>query len=340
MEVDVLILGRGIAGAVLAECCRIRGLSFHLIDHKLPGNATMAAGGAVNPMVLRRDTPCWRAETFMPSARSFFQGVDARRGTANWKDCSLVKIFGSPQDARQWEQALAKPETAPFMASRPEPEIDRGPFRAPHGYGTVVQAGRLDIPALLAMQREELLKDGALTEGEVQPHEVQSGPGWIGVGTVKAKWLVRCTGPFLEGPGLSLVKGETLTVRIPGLRLSGMVHGAIGLLPAGNGLFRVGSTFKWTNVWEGPTAEARTWMLARLAEMVDAPMECIEAHAGVRPAARDRKPILGIIGNREAVLNGLGARGVMQAPWCAAHLLEHLIDGKPLDPEVDCGRFA
>ncbi len=340
MEVDVLILGRGIAGAVLAECCRARGLSVHVFDHKRPGNATMAAGGAVNPVVLRRDTPCWRASGLMPAASSFYRAWDARAGNSSWKDCTLIKVFGNPKEAVQWEQASAKPEGAPFLISRTEPEIDQGPFRAPHGYGTVVQAGRLDIPALLAAQREELLRGNALTECEVQPHEVRSGPGWARVGAAKGKWLVRCTGPFLEGPGLSLVKGETLTVRIPGLQLSGMVHGAIGILPAGNDLFRVGATFKWTNVWEGPTEAAQAWMLARLAELVETPVEFVETHAGVRPAARDRKPVLGITGEREAVLNGLGARGVMQAPWCAMHLLDHLIDGKPLDPEVDCRRFA
>jgi hypothetical protein len=29
----------------------------------------------------------------------------------------------------------------------------------------------------------------------------------------------------------------------------------------------------------------------------------------------------------------------MQAPWCAAHLLDHLLDGKPLDPAVDAARY-
>ena len=51
MNVDVLILGRGIAGAVLAEVLRQRGLRVHVFDRKRAGNASMVAAGVVNPLV-------------------------------------------------------------------------------------------------------------------------------------------------------------------------------------------------------------------------------------------------------------------------------------------------
>jgi glycine/D-amino acid oxidase-like deaminating enzyme len=69
-------------------------------------------------------------------------------------------------------------------------------------------------------------------------------------------------------------------------------------------------------------------------------VEVIEHWCGVRPASRDRRPILGVTAPGEAVLNGLGSRGVILAPWCARHLAEHLFDGEPLDPEVSVSRFT
>ncbi|MCL4282694.1 MAG: FAD-binding oxidoreductase [Flavobacteriales bacterium] len=340
MRYDLLILGRGIAGAVLAESARQRGLSVHLFDRKQPGSATLAAGGAVNPVVLRRGSLCWGAEFLMPSARSFFTAWDRRTGLSCWHDDVLVQLFADAKQADQWKQAMARPGMAAFLARRPEPEIDHGPFRAPYGHGTVTDAGWLDLPRLLDAQREELLREEAITECVVAEDEVQAGLHGASVAGIQGRWLVRCTGPFSDHPGLVPVKGESLTVRIPGLKLSRIVHGGTGLLAVGNDLFRVGSTFKWTDVWEGPTAQARDWMLDRLSEMLDAPVEVVEHHAGVRPAARDRKPILGKTGPSTAVMNGLGARGVMQAPWCAKHLLDHLLDGKPLDPAVDAARYA
>lgn len=337
---DVLILGRGIAGAVLAETCLTRGLSFHVFDLKRDGNASMAAGGAVNPVVLRRDMPCWRAMELMPLSRSFYGAWQERLSISCWHPTPLVKIFPTQNDVKQWARAMAEPGTAPFIASRTEPEIDEAPLRAAHGYGTVTDAAWLDVPMLLEAQRAELLRNGELTERDVDGSEIQAGPEGVRIDQVQGRWLVRCVGPSARDTGLIPVKGETLTVRIPGLHLTRMVRGGVVLLPLGEDLYRVGATFKWTDVWEGPTEEARTLLLRKLEALVKVPIEVVAQHAGVRPTARDRRPILGKGGAHEAVFNGLGARGVMLAPWCAEHLLDHLFKGKELDPEVDRQRFV
>jgi glycine/D-amino acid oxidase-like deaminating enzyme len=117
-----------------------------------------------------------------------------------------------------------------------------------------------------------------------------------------------------------------------------MVHRGVFVLPLGNDLFRVGATFKWDDVFAGPTDQARAWLLERLQALVQSPVEVVEHTAGVRPAARDRRPLLGITGAAQAVFNGLGSRGVLLAPWCAQHLAAHLLDGAVLDPEVDAAR--
>ncbi len=339
MQYDLLIIGRGVAGAVLAEAARLRGLSVHVFDARQPGNATMAAGGVVNPVVLRRLTPGWRAGQLMPAVHRFYRAWDARSGKQHWHEAPVVKLFSDAKEAAMWRTG-GHAEVAPWLSLMPQHEVDAGPFRAPFGHGTVTQAGWLDLPGLLQGQRAELEAEGRFTEALVGAGNIHEEGAGVSVMGVQGRWLVHCTGPFAAMPGLSLVKGETLTVRIPGLRLSRIVHGGTGIVPAGDGLFKVGSTFKWTDVWAGPSEQAREWLLARLAEMLTVPAEFVAAHAGVRPAALDRAPILGRIGPHQAVINGLGARGVMQAPWCAEHLLDHLFQGRPLDPAVDIARFG
>lgn len=340
MRYDLLVLGRGLAGAVLAEACRARGLSFLLLDAPRAGSASLAAAGVVNPVVLRRDVPSWRAAELLPLADACYGPWQQRLGIACWHPLPLVKLFPAPGSAAQWARAQADPGTAPFIASRPEPVIDQAPLRAPHGYGTVTASAWLDVPLLLDAQRKELLRDGQLTEGLVDPAAIQRTAGGVRIGPVEGRWLVHCTGPFAERPGLVPVQGETLTVRIPGLRLPCMVHRGVFLLPLGGERYRIGATFRWEQVWGGPTEAARTWLLERAQAFVDAPIEVLDQQSGVRPTTRDRRPLLGKIAGGEAILNGLGARGVLQAPWCAAHLLDHLFAGKPLDPEVDQARFA
>jgi glycine/D-amino acid oxidase-like deaminating enzyme len=337
---DVLIVGRGIAGAVLADTLRSRGLRVHAFDRPRPGAASRVAAGVVNPVVLRRDVPSWRAAGLLPMAERTYEALGERYGRRVWHLTQLVKLFPTPKEAEQWQRAMQDPATAPFVDQRAQPEVEAAALLAPHGHGTVVRCAWLDVPALLDAQRTALITEGALTEAEVGAvHEHVDG---VSIHDRSAPLLVWCNGAFGDTAGLVPVKGEGLTVRIPGLRLTRMVHRGVFLLPTpalGPEVYRVGATFKWDDVWEGVTAEARQGLLDKVARITDRPVEVLGHWAGVRPASKDRRPLLGRITARQAVLNGLGSRGVLLAPWCAQHLAAHLFDGAALDPEVDVARF-
>ncbi len=295
------------------------------------------AAGVVNPVVFRRDVLSWRAAELLPTAGAFYMDFGVRNGVEMWHPTELVKLFPTPKEAEQWARAMAAPDTAPFIDQRAQPEVDAAPVHAPHGHGTVMQAAWLDVRLFLEKQREQLLQCDALTEGDVPAEAIDLRTDQVRIGARAGRWLVRCEGAFTGAEGLVPVKGEGLTVRISGLRLTRMVHQGVFLLPTpslGEDVYRVGATFKWDNVWEGPTARARTWMLEKIAGITDAPVEVLDHWCGVRPASRDRRPILGVTGPSEAVFNGLGSRGVLLAPWCAQHLADHVFEGQALDPEV------
>jgi len=337
---DALILGRGMAGAVLAETLRQRGMQVHVFDHKRPGNASMAAAGVVNPVVLKRDVPSWRAQELLPLAEAFYTGLEQRLGARFWHPVELVKLFATEHDARQWEKALADPVTGTFLDRRPQPEVDAAPVHAAHGHGTVHRAAWLDVPAMLEAQRAMLLAEQALSEEDIPEAAIQHLPEGVRIGERSAPWLLRCTGPFAALGGLVPVKGEGLTLRLPGLPRHCMLHKGVFALPVGEDLHRVGATFAWEQVWEGATDHTRAWLMDKLNKLTPVEAEVMDQWAGVRPTSADRRPIMGAIAPHEAVLNGLGARGVLLAPWCAAHLADHLFAGQSLDPEVDGARFA
>jgi hypothetical protein len=39
------------------------------------------------------------------------------------------------------------------------------------------------------------------------------------------------------------------------------------------------------------------------------------------------------------ILNGLGTKGYLLAPWCVQHLCDHIFENMPLLPDVDLKRF-
>ena len=36
-----------------------------------------------------------------------------------------------------------------------------------------------------------------------------------------------------------------------------------------------------------------------------------------------------------AFMNGLGSKGVLRGPWIGRQFAEHLVDSKPIEPEMD-----
>ena len=341
-EPSVTIIGRGLAGAVLVEVLRDRGSAVRVFDKPQAGNASRVAAGVVNPVVLRRTVLSWRADHLLPVAERFYRDMEERYGVKLWHPIPMARLFGNEREREAWQLKCSETGLAPFLSTDEVMPIGIGQVLAPHGYGVVKRCAWLDVPAFLAAQRDRLLAEGSLVE-DAAPE-----PG-------ADELTVHCTGSFSGVPGLVPVKGELLTVRIPGLDLRTMVHRRGFLLPLGDDHYRLGSTFVWENVWSGPTEKAKQELLQRLSQITPLPVEVIDHHAGVRPASRDRRPILGRLSppspqghppnggdpaERGAVFNGLGSRGVLLAPWCAMHLADHLLLGAPLDPEVDLARFS
>lgn len=337
---DVIIIGQGLAGTVLSEVLAARGLRVLIYDVPKEGRASHVAAGLVNPIVLRRSVPSWRASEMLAIAGAFYREIEQRYDARFWNPLELMALFPTAKEAGIWRLRMKDPETGRMLGEGPVADPALEDLPAPYGYGVVKRCAWLDVRRLLQAHRERWMENGGLIEREVVATDVSAiGIGGVRVHDTTAPVLVRCEGPRATGDFLVPVRGEGLTVRIEGLRLKNAVHRGVFILPMGDDRYRVGSTFAWNNVWSGPTDEARRWLLDKLERVVARPVEVEEHWAGVRPASRDRRPVLGRTAAHEAILNGLGSRGVLLAPWSAQHLAAHLFDGTALDPEVDVRRF-
>jgi glycine oxidase len=337
---DVIIIGQGLAGAVLSEELAGRGLRVMIHDVPKEGRASHVAAGLVNPIVLRRTVPSWRASEMLAIAGAFYRELEQRYDARFWNPIELVELFPTAKEAGIWQLRMKDPELARMLGEGPaqDPAIEELP--QPYGCGVVKRCAWLDVRRLLQAHRQRWIAAGDLIEGEVRLGDVSFLEHGVRVHGTTAPLLVRCEGPRTQSGHLVPVRGEGLTVRIEGLRLKSVVHRGVFIIPLGEDRYRVGSTFAWDNVWSGPTDEARRWLLDKLERVVARPVGVEEHWAGVRPASRDRRPLLGRTSACEAIMNGLGSRGVLLAPWSAQHLAAHLFDAAPLDPEVDVRRFG
>lgn len=336
---DALIIGQGLAGAVLSETLASRGLRVLVLDAPQAGRASVVAAGMVNPVVLRRTVLSWRASEMVAIAGAFYRDLEMRYDASFWHPMPLAAIFPTAQEAGIWRLRMRDPELARLLSIADADDNSLGTLPRPYGHGLIKRCAWLDVQKLLKLHRANWLAAGRLEERFVSASDIHSLAQGVEVFGHTAPYVVHCSGPFAATPGLVPVRGEGLTVRIPGLQLNTMVHRGIYVLPVGDDIYRIGATFAWTDVWSGPTAEARRYLLEQLSRLITTPIEVLDQWAGVRPASKDRRPIVGRITAQQAVLNGLGSRGVLLAPWCAQHLCDHLYNGVELDEAVRVERF-
>ncbi|HRH36950.1 MAG TPA: FAD-dependent oxidoreductase [Flavobacteriales bacterium] len=336
---DIIIIGQGLAGTVLSETIADAGLRAMVFDAPLPERASVVAAGIVNPVSLRRTVLSWRASEMLAIAGAFYRDLELELESSIWHPMPMVELFPTAQEAGLWHARMKEKEYAHVLSTDATDDPGIAQLPQPYGHGTIKRCAWLDVPKLLRVHRSRAMANGSLEERKVEPSEVDVRDDGVEVHGRTAPFVVHCAGPFHQLKGLVPVRGEGLTVKLPGLVLRSMVHRGVFMLPVGHELYRIGSTFVWDNVWSGPTDEGKRALLDRLSRVWDGPVQVVDHWAGVRPAARDRRPILGSIGPRRFVFNGLGSRGALLAPWSAEHLVQHLFPGAPLDTEVNCARF-
>src|SRR5690606_32210343 len=116
---------------------------------------------------------------------------------------------------------------------------------------------------------------------------------------IVARKIIFCEGyqaiqnPFFRWLPFAPVKGEILTVRIKDFIQDSILNKKVFVLPLGNDLYKVGATFDWVLNTE-TTEKGKEELSNKLKELIKVPFEIIGQEAGIRPAVKDRRPLIGI----------------------------------------------
>lgn len=319
-----------------------------VIDKPQLSSSSKVAAGVYNPFNFRQMMNNWRAVEMVGAAKSLYRYAEEKSGNKIFTERKILKIFTSADEHILWEKACL--EKTGLLA---EEEILENPFGemviAPHGIGIVRDGGSIDTGMLLYVVAEILKAQNGFAEEEFDPGKLRIAENEIVYDErISAQHLIFCEGHLItKNPLFSFVpvkpaKGQLLHVHIPGLALTDVLNRGAYLLPLGNELFVLGSTFDNDEVNETPTESAVTDLLARLQKFVKIPVKVVSQYAGIRPAVQDRRPIIGKHPqhNRISMMNGMGSKAVLLCPWLAERLVEHIENQLELPKEVDLRRFC
>jgi glycine/D-amino acid oxidase-like deaminating enzyme len=242
---------------------------------------------------------------------------------------------------------MDKPKLEPFLSSQlvknANPYID-----APHGFGEVLQAGRLDTETLITAYKAFLKDSNGIIEAPFDYNALQINSDFLQYDNLRATKIVFADGfgvknnPYFSYIPLNGTKGEVLTIKAPKLKIDFAIKSSVFVIPISDDLYTVGSTYAWDDKTNNSTEKARLELESKLKSFITCKYEVVNHLAGIRPTVNDRRPLIGQHPsyNNLFVLNGLGTRGVMIAPYVAKQLFEFIEKKHPLDKEISINRFV
>lgn len=346
LRTDYLIVGQGLAGSILALTLHNAGKRVMIINKDGLSSSSAVAAGIYNPFNFRRSKPIRFAREASTSAFNFYTNAEQLLGVKFHSNKNIVRVFGSAEEKANWNSYVSQ-EGSMFATSNQVGSDVAEKLIAPFGTGTLTGGGAINTGAFLYAIRN-YFADRNLYRDEIFSDNLEfSEEELLYNGEISARTVIFCDG-HLAGknkyyPRLSIAptKGETLHVSIPDLKVNDIINGSVYLSPLGNDLYDCGATFNPGKTDEEISVEGRDELIDKLRRMIRITFRAESQFAGVRPAGRDRKPMIGVSREQQklAFFNGFGGKAVLLAPFLAQMLVDHLEKGAEMAPEFNASRF-
>ena len=345
MTVDYLIVGTGLAGISFAELASNTNKSVLLLDNNSQQSSSIAAG-IYNPVILKRFTEVWESKEQLLFANNFYNRLEIKLKTQFDYKIPIFRKFNSIEEQNNWFLAADKPNLCNYLCSN---LIDNtfNSIDSPFHFGKVNNTGFVDSNKFISKYRNHLESKNAILYETFCYNSLFIENDFIIYKDIKCKHIIFAEGfgliynPFFNYLPLDGCKGELLLIFAPDLNIDFILNASIFIVPLGNSLFKIGATYNWTEKNNITTLEAKCELVDKLSEIISCDFEIINQYAGIRPTVKDRKPLIGShpLFKNMHILNGLGTRGVMLAPYLSQLLLDNIELGIEIPSEVSIERF-
>ncbi len=345
MKIDYIIVGCGLAGIAFCEQLKKNNKTFVVFDNNSQVSSTVA-GGLYNPVILKRFTPVWKSEVQMDRSIPMYVDIETELGITLDHKIPVYRLFKSVEEQNNWFTASDKPNLNRWLSTNLIKNINSH-IDSEFGFGEVLETGRIDTPLLVKSYREYLKKKDLLISESFSYNNINHSEGSVNYNSITAKNIVFAEGfgvkknPFFKELPLNGTKGELLIIHAPDIKIDFVLKSSVFLIPLGEDKYIVGATYNWTDKTNDSTPQAKKELLKRLKTFLNCEFEVMDQVAGIRPTVSDRRPLVGVHEEHKNlfILNGLGTRGVMIAPYIANQLYELIEHDSPLEKEIDIKRF-
>ncbi|MGH1436697.1 MAG: NAD(P)/FAD-dependent oxidoreductase [Lewinella sp.] len=342
-----LIIGHGIAGALLGYFLEQAGEECIYLDAPDQKAATQVAAGIINPITGRRFVKSWRIDDLVPFAQQLYRKLEQELDIRFYHERPLVRTLFNRGDENNWQARIQEDAYQNFFHEPPRlgniPTLTEPAF----SYLEVTQTAQVTIGVLVDALKAKRKKEGRFYDEAFEPEQLVIREKDVQYGDLVADRVLFCEGwcarfnPWFGDLPYGGNKGEVLLIRLPNAQLEQMFKHRVFIVPFTDDLYWVGSTSENQFTSDEPTPEGKAYLQARLEEVLTTPYELVDHRAAIRPTVKDRRPFLGLhlTYPQLGIFNGLGTKGASLAPFWAKHFADFLAFNKELDFAVDIQRF-
>lgn len=343
-QVEYIIVGNGLAGVAFCEQLRLHNKDF-LVFSDLSQQSSKVAAGLYNPVVLKRFTKAWKAKFLLEKAIPKYKELEDLLNVELDYQIPVYRRFSSIEEQNDWFTASDKPVLCDFLSTNliknKNPSID-----AKFGFGEVLSSGRINTTLLIPSYSDYLKKEDKLISETFEYDQLRIQKNRVEYKGISSKYIVFAEGfgiqrnPYFNALPLNGTKGEMLVVKAPDLKMNFILKSSVFVVPLENDLYWIGGTYEREDKTNNITTKGKEELLQKVNNILNCEFEVVRQMSGIRPTTKDRRPLVGshYIYKNLCVLNGLGTRGVMIAPFVAEQLYNYIEHNAELDEEIDIKR--
>jgi len=345
-EVDILIVGQGLAGTILYDYAIENGFSALIVDKCREITSSKVAAGIMNPITGRRFAKTWLADEIFSHATNYYEKKELQLQTKFYYSLPVHRYLSSIEDQNTWMGRSVDEDIQQFIGKK-EISIPTQ-IKATFGGAEIIGGGYINTSLFLESARKKISNSESILDEDISIEALSIGEKEvIWNNTITAKKIIFCEGfraidnPLFSWLPFTFAKGEIFDLKIENLPADRIYNKNGFIMPVKGDFFRMGATYRWNEMNESITERSKDELIEKLEKIINCKYQIINQQASIRPTVKDRRPFIGAHPNYKNVyiFNGFGSKGVTLIPYFASHFIRCLQKKEALMKDVNIERY-